>query len=142
VKVIKAGVAHKSFDAPHDLVFSGRSIENEIGRRHVTRGADRLKRTACLLVEVQVCVTNLADLFFGPVSRSFSYWIHANENVGSGQILLVKPGLKRRTRDGLGRKNLLHGLLLSSIPDEHGYKVAARDTPQTNCPCGHAECVG
>jgi hypothetical protein len=69
-------------------------------------------------------VTDLPDLFFGPVSRSFPYWIHANENVGSRQILVVKSGLKWSTRDGLGSKNPLHGLLLSSIPYEDSYKIA------------------
>ena len=52
------------------------------------------------------------------------FFIHANENVGSRQILVVEPGLKRRTREGLGSKNPLHGLLLSSIPYEDSYKIA------------------
>lgn len=88
-------------------MFSGRSVENEIRRRHVARGADRLKRISCLLVEVQISVVYLADLFFRAVSRSFSYWIHANENVGSREILLLKPGLEGSARNGPGRKNTL-----------------------------------
>src|SRR6185369_13541535 len=114
----------EAFDAPHDLMFSGRSIENEIWRRYVARGADRLKRSTSLLVQVQIGVTYVSDMFFCPVSRPFFNGIHANEDVGSGQILHMKPGLKPSTRDCLCRKDPLQGLLSYSIPDEHCSMVA------------------
>ena len=65
-------------------------------------------------------MTYFADLFFGPPSRSFSNWIHANENVGTRLVLLVKPGLKGSARDCLDRKNALRRLLPNAIPDKHG----------------------
>ena len=60
-------------DAPDHLMFSGRSIENEIWRRHVARGADRLKRSTSLLVEIQIGVTYLPNVFFCPVSRPYCF---------------------------------------------------------------------
>ena len=65
-----------------------------------------------------------ADLFFGPVSRSFSDWIHANKDVGTRQILLVKPRLKGSARDCLGRENPLRRLLPNAIPNENCRVVA------------------
>src|SRR5882724_8800248 len=55
------------FDAPHDLMFAGRSVENEVRWRHVAGSTDGLKRGTCLLVEVEICVADFTDLFFGPV---------------------------------------------------------------------------
>src|SRR5437899_12947606 len=52
----------EALDAPHDLVFSGRSVENEIGRRHVPRRADSLDRSACFLADVPIGVQNLPVL--------------------------------------------------------------------------------
>jgi hypothetical protein len=40
------------FDAPYDLMFSGRSVEDEIWRRYVAGSTDCLKRSAGFLVEV------------------------------------------------------------------------------------------
>src|ERR1700676_2718126 len=114
----------EAVDAPDDLMFSGGCIENEIRRRNVAGGTDRLKRSAGFLVEVEISVPYLANLFFGPVSRPFSYWIHSDENVGSRLVLLVKPGLKRRTCDCLGWKNSLDRLVLSAIPDQHRDLIA------------------
>jgi hypothetical protein len=66
-----------------------------------------------------------ADLFFGPVSRSFPDWIHANEDVSTRLILLVKPRLKGSARDCLGRENPLRRLLLpNAIPNENCCVVA------------------
>jgi hypothetical protein len=68
-------------------MLSRRSVENEVGRWHIAAVADRLKRSACLLVEVQVCVTNLADCSFvrfrepADVVRivdSFARWLSAS----------------------------------------------------------------
>src|SRR5579859_207978 len=105
--------------APDHLMFSGRSVENEVRWRHVAGSTDGLKRSACFLVEVEIHMADFADLFFGPVSRPFSYGIHSDEDVGSRLVLLVKPGLKRRTRDCFGRKNSLGRLAPSAIPDKH-----------------------
>jgi hypothetical protein len=63
-------------------------------------------------------VAYLADLFFSPISRSISYRIHANEDVGTGLVLLSKPALKRLARYGLSGKNPLHGLVAIAIPDQ------------------------
>src|ERR1041384_6522426 len=112
--------------SPNDLMLSRRSIENEVWRWHVAGSTDRLKRSARFLVKVEVCVTNFADLFFGPVSRSFSYRIHADENVGSRQILVVKPGLTWSTRDSLGAQKtppVLFFFCFSSSPQPHKHKI-------------------
>jgi hypothetical protein len=109
----------EAFDAPDHLMFSGRGVENEVRWRHVAGSADGLKRSAGFLVEVEISVAYLADLFFGPASRPFSYWIHSDEYVGTGLVLLVKPRLKVRACDCFGRKNSLGYLVPSSIPDKH-----------------------
>src|SRR4029077_21240896 len=93
--------------------------ENEVWRRYISGGADRIKRSAGLLVEVQIRVAYLADLFFRRSSRSISHRIHADENVGTRLILLLKPGLKRNARNCFGGKNALCRLLPNAIPDEH-----------------------
>src|SRR5580704_12654037 len=43
----------QAFDAPYDLMFSGRSVEDEIWWGHVTGSTDRLKRSAGFFVEVE-----------------------------------------------------------------------------------------
>jgi hypothetical protein len=114
----------EAFDSPDDLVLSGRSVENEVWCRNITGSTDRLKRSAGLLIKVQIRIANLADLFFGPVSRPCSYWIHSDENVGSRLVLVVKPGLEGRACDCFGRKNSLGRLVPSSIPDKHRDLIA------------------
>src|SRR5580704_7510055 len=105
-------------------MFSGRSVEDEIWRRYVAGSTDGLKRSAGFLVEVEISVAYLADLFFRPASRSLPDWIHTNEDVGARLILLVKPRLKRRIRDCFGRKDSLGRLVPREIPDQHRDLVA------------------
>src|ERR1700722_11972559 len=105
-------------------MFSGRSVENEVRWWHVAGSTDGLKRGTCFLVEVEIGVAYLADLFFRPASRSFPDRIHANEDVGTRLILLVKPRLKGSTRNCLGSENPLRRLLATAIPDKNGYLVA------------------
>ena len=109
----------EAFDAPDHLMFSGRSVENEVRWWHVAGSTDCLKRSAGFLVEVEIRVANFADLFFGAVSRPFSYRIHSDENVASRLVLLMQLGLKGDTRDCFSRKNSLSRLVPSAIPDQH-----------------------
>jgi hypothetical protein len=54
----------KALDTPDDLMFSGRSVENEVRWWHVARSADGLKRGTGFLVEVEISVAYLADCSF------------------------------------------------------------------------------
>ena len=103
------------FDTPHNLVLFRRSIENEIGNGRVAAGSNRPKRCRCILVEVEIDMANFENAGLGSGKAAGRQWIHPDENVRARPILLMKPILKRRTRDILREKNSLRRLLFAAI---------------------------
>src|ERR1700739_524423 len=112
------------FHPPNHLMFAGGRVENEVWCRHVACRTNCLEGSSSILIEVEVCVADLADVFLGPAPSPSPYRIHANKDVGAGAILFLKPGLERSARDSFGCQNPLHRLLLGSIAHKDCYLVA------------------
>src|SRR5260370_40639592 len=108
-----------SLDLPDDLVFAGRSVENEIGRRCVQRVPYIRQRRFCVLIEVQVYVANFSNVLFCSAAGTAFQRIHSDENIGTGAVLLPEPALKIRIDDCFGRGDALQGLAARAVAQQN-----------------------
>src|SRR5262249_38985825 len=111
------------FDAPHDLIFFRRCIENEVGNRCFSTRSNRPQRGRRILIEVEIHMANFKNARLGSSETPGTERIHPDEYVRAGTIFLSEPILKWRTGNILREKNSLRGLLSLAIANKNRYTI-------------------
>ena len=73
---------------------AGRGVDHEIRRGNIAGSANRLERRVRVLVEIEIQMADLADVFLGTGFRTRLDWIHSDKNVASLMILCGQPLLE------------------------------------------------
>src|ERR1700678_604841 len=91
------------------------------------RISNRFEGCVAIPVQVEIDVTNVLNIFLGPVVGAVLDWIHSHEHVGTDSILIFEPRLKAGARYRLSFGDSLNRVACRAIPHEDRSIVAGSE---------------
>lgn len=91
-----------TFYLPHDLVFSKRSIENEIRWWHVGGVANNRERSFGVVVEIEVYMADGLDIVFRPAGSTVLQRIHSDKDYVELEGVFIDLEVERHDPSLLG----------------------------------------